>query len=145
MSLALVWSNKRQRADILVENGSLKRDSSLESLTIVSLFTDRRADDSAGVKIEDDRRGWWGDEVASSEGQQYGSLLWFVSRGNATLEVAERVRRAAKTALVWMVEDGLLKAIDVTAEYDDEKRLILTVLRTLNDGSVETSVFEVTI
>ena len=143
MTLLLEWSDERQRADLVVENGSFKQDPTLESVVLVSLLTNRRADESAGIPLADDRQGWWGDFVASPPGEEYGSLIWLYSIGNTTTEVAEQIRREANARLQWLVKDGLLQKIEVTAEYDDERRLILTVKRTLNDGSEENSVFEV--
>lgn len=133
-ALKFLWDNDRGSTDVRVENGRFVTDDGLETPTIISLHTNRRADDSE--KLEDPG-GWWGDEYASAAGREYGSRIWIESNGNATDEVAAAVAAAAEDALAWMVEDGLASSVAAEGVIDDEKRLCVTVTITKPDGTQE--------
>lgn len=98
---------------------ALAEDDGLETAVIISLFTDRRAadDDVLPDQASADRRGWWGDAYAEVSGDQIGSRLWLLRREKQTPQVLERARQYAAEALQWLVDDGVARAVDVTAEW----------------------------
>lgn len=95
----------------------LGEDAGLETAVILSLFTDRRAEDGDALPGgSDDKRGWWGDTYAEVAGDRFGSRLWLLSREKQTQSVLVRAKRYAEEALAWLIEDGIARAVNVSAE-----------------------------
>ena len=89
----------------------------METAVVISLFTDRRA--KAGDPIPDgvlNRRGWWGDSFPDVAGDQIGSRLWMLAREKQLPSVLARAREYALEALQWLIDDGIARAVNVTAE-----------------------------
>lgn len=89
----------------------LAADEGLRTAVLVSLFTDRRAE--ADDELPDgstDRRGSWDDP-------ERGSRLWLLGREKQTQRTLERAREYAEEALAWLVEDGIARAVTVSAEW----------------------------
>lgn len=103
--------------DWTVSGPALAEDDGLESAVVISLFTDRRA--QAGDPLPgapEDRRGWWGDAFGALDGDRIGSRLWLLNREKQLPAVVERAREYAQEALAWLIEDGIARAVNVTAE-----------------------------
>lgn len=114
--VALIWDAHAFGADLALPGPALATDDGLVTAVIISLFTDRRARaDDALPQAGADRRGWWGD-VLASDGREIGSRLWLFGRAKALASVLEDVAEAAREALAWLTEDGVASAVDVTAE-----------------------------
>lgn len=95
----------------------LAEEPGLETAVMLSLFTDRRAEDGDALPGgSDDKRGWWGDMYAENPGDKFGSRLWLLSREKQTPSVLVRARRYAEEALAWLVEDGIARAVSVSAD-----------------------------
>jgi len=108
-----------QEGDLVRPDGlEFETDQGLETAVIISLFTDRRAgqDDALPDARDKDRRGWWGDAYADTPGDLIGSRWWLLRRSKATQETINRAKSYAEEALAWMVEDGVAKSVEVTAE-----------------------------
>ncbi|MEW6647182.1 MAG: phage GP46 family protein [Pseudomonadota bacterium] len=89
----------------------ISTDMGLRTAVIVSLFTDARAETDDELPAGDgDRRGSWDDP-------QRGSRLWLLAREKQTARTLERAREYAEEALAWLVEDGIARAVTVTAEW----------------------------
>lgn len=89
----------------------LAADDGLRTAVLVSLFTDCRAEADDELPAGDgDRRGSWDDP-------ERGSRLWLLSREKQTARTLERAREYAEEALAWLVEDGIARAVTVTAEW----------------------------
>lgn len=101
-------------------------DDGLETAIIISLFTDRKANDDDELPSGDDRRGWWGDSFAEIEGDLIGSRLWLLKREKQLSSVVAKAKIYAEEALKWMIEDGIAEKVTVTAEI--VKRGILGLL-----------------
>lgn len=111
-------------ADLILEGGDLKIDSGLGAPMLVSLFSDRRARPDQNLPGElDDLRGWWAEDA----GEGFGSLLWLLSRAKATDASVERAREFTATALAWLVELGVVAAMDVQALKTNTGRIVVTV------------------
>lgn len=103
--------------DWTVTGPALSEDDGLETAIVLSLFTDRRAGpDEPLPGAQDDRRGWWADAFADVPGDRIGSWLWLLSREKQEQRVVVRAREYAAQALDWLVEDGVVRAVNVTAE-----------------------------
>lgn len=128
--LALVWSNIS--ADLTMIDSDLASDTGMETAVLLSLFTDRRAedDDTPPSGDEEDRRGWWADQFAPVEGDRFGSRLWLLDRSKRTEEVRRRAEEYVREALAWMIEDHVAESIDVATELTTtEIRIALVVHR----------------
>lgn len=125
--LLLEWDPLAGAADLVVEDNDLATDGGLETAVLISLFTDRRADDGDVLPSgETDRRGWWGDVFPSVDGDQIGSRLWLLSRATAAEFVAQSPE-IIREALQWMLDDLVSDAIDVTAELLDVNTAALAI------------------
>jgi phage gp46-like protein len=117
--LALQWSLDAGGADLAIESDDLASDAGLRTAVLLSLFTDRRAnDDDALPGDDDDRRGWWADEFLQVEGDFMGSRLWLLARSKRTPDIVPRAEQFAREALAWLLEDRVAKTVDVTARAD---------------------------
>jgi phage gp46-like protein len=118
MDIALFWDPARFQADFGFSSGDLASDSDLTTAVIVSLFTDRRAEDDDPLPDPSaSRRGWWGDALgAVGNGRRIGSRLWLLSREKQLKEVVNRGREYAGEALQWLVEDGVASRVTVDAQ-----------------------------
>lgn len=118
MDLRLDYDPEQQGADLVAVDGILQYDGGLRTAIIISLFTDARADDADALPTSDtDRRGWWADTFAEIDGDRIGSGLWLLSRAKQTDETLELARGYARTALRWLIEDGIASAVDVATSW----------------------------
>lgn len=77
---------------------------------LISLFTDAAADaDDPLPDNSTDRRGWWAGPI--------GSKLWLRRRMKANETTRALIEDDVRTALQWMIEDGIASAVDVTSEW----------------------------
>ena len=123
--IALAWNAEAMAADLVLDQGQLLADQGLRTAVMISLFTDARApDDAALPEAGQDRRGWWGDVLATDAGpmagsaadpDRIGSLLWLLSRAKVTPAVLAEAREHAEAALAWLVRDGVARAVRVIA------------------------------
>ncbi len=102
----------------LLRGGALQADDGLQTAVTLSLFTDRLAD--VGDELpgaQTNRRGWWGDALASEPGDLIGSRLWLLARSKEQPGVLRRAQEYAQEALQWLLDDGVARAVDVQAEW----------------------------
>ncbi|GJL37778.1 hypothetical protein TUM17576_45980 [Enterobacter hormaechei] len=118
-----IWNVDELHADWAISPGELANGDDFQTAAIISLFTDRvaRADDPYE---DNDRRGWWGD---STEQNQLGSRLWLIRREKLTREVALRSEEYAREALKWLVDDGVVMAVEAVAQIVYPNRLNLFI------------------
>lgn len=92
-----------------------------ETAIVTSLFSDRRA---AADEVADPmrRRGWIGNLIADTPGDNYGSGLWLYEQSRGTREVCNAIEDEARQALAWMVEERLVKSVAVAVTYDPRRR-----------------------
>jgi phage gp46-like protein len=114
--LALVWSNVSGNADLVTIDDDVASDRGLMTAVILSLFTDRRAEDDDVPPSGDsgDRRGWWADQFASVGGDRIGSRLWLIDRSTLTNETLLKATQYVTEALQWMIDDKVVASIPVT-------------------------------
>lgn len=115
--LRLRWDNTKGYADLVVlPDGTLDTSLDLETMVIVSLFSDRLAEPSdrlpGGVT---DRRGWWGDSYARVAGELIGSRLWELT--TATDLTPLIAKSYILESLAWMITDGIATAVDAECWY----------------------------
>lgn len=130
--------------DLILGESDLERDEGLSTAVLISLFTDRRADESEPYDNED-RRGWWGDLLAETEGDQIGSKLYLLNRSTNTQQTTVKAKEYIYEALDWMIDDGVAAKIDIDVEvYGLSSNLRLYVLIQIHkkDGNIELMKFD---
>lgn len=113
--IALGWDNQ-VAAGTLPFNGGFKADDGIGTCVLISLFTDRRAGADDGLPVAE-RRGWVGDVLADVEGDRIGSRLWLLRREVQSEETRLRAEEYAREALAWMIEDGVVTAMEIEAAW----------------------------
>lgn len=113
--IALIWSG--QAADFELDSNDLEGDDGLETAVLLSLFTDRRAEDDDVLPGDpSERGGWWADGVPVVEGDKFGSRLWLLRRSKATQQTLDRAVEYAREALQWMLDDKVAASVTVTSD-----------------------------
>lgn len=122
------------RFDVALDGHDLARDDGLRTAVLRSLFTDRRAaDDDAGDDGE--MRGWWADP-------DFGSRLWLLLREKETAGVLIRAKAYADEALLWFVDEGIVRSVAVAASWVRRGVLGITIDMVRLDGSRYTELFD---
>ncbi|WP_338664986.1 phage GP46 family protein [Pararoseomonas sp. SCSIO 73927] len=142
--IGLLWDNGVGEAVLArSSSGALAHDDGLGTAVLLSLFIDRRAEPGARLPDErafvafggrPDRRGSPLDVLAPDD--RWGSHLWLLDRESTTTAVLRQAERYARAALQWMIEDGLITALQVAASYGREAWMDLQIDAALPDGSV---------
>ncbi|MEQ8605192.1 MAG: phage GP46 family protein [Marivibrio sp.] len=130
MDVLLDFNEEAMTADVLLDGPDLSTDEGLKTAIVVSLFTDRRAPASFQLPAgDDDPRGFWGDVAPANdvEGDETGSHLWLLGREKETEETRTRAVAYCRTALAWIVEDGVAERVDVEGEWVGRGRLGLKI------------------
>ncbi len=112
----LIYDAEKSAFDLSLAGGDLAQDEGLETSVLISLFTDRRANDEDPLPGGDDRRGWWGDAFGDIDGDRVGSRLWLLSREKQTQTALNRAKEYAEEALRWLIEDGIARSVTVSAQ-----------------------------
>lgn len=118
MDIRTRFVTQEAACDWLITPPDLELDDGLETAVVISLFSDALADvDDVLPDHSGQRRGWWGDTFPDVDGDRIGSKLWLLSREKQLPPVLERVRRYARAALQWLIDDGIAQTVDVEAEF----------------------------
>ena len=121
--------------DIEQQGFGVAGESGLRTAVIISLFTDRRANDDDVIPDgSNDRRGWWANP-------DIGSRLWLLSREKETQETFDRAVLYTREALQWLFDDGVALSVDVSGEWVRRGVLGLVVTIGLPDGGQFEDVF----
>jgi len=125
--VALTWSDGEMDCSIVSDD--LASDTGLHTAVLLSLFTDRRAEDDDALPGDDgDKRGWWADQFAELERDKFGSRLWLLDRSKRFGDVVRRAEELVREALAWMLEDRVVASIDVTVETSSKELLFSVTL-----------------
>lgn len=126
--VALIWSNVSLSAQFAIEANDLQTDGGLETAILISLFTDRRAEDGDVLpEGETDRKGWWADEFAPVDGDKIGSRLWLLKRSKQTPQVLSRADEYAHESLQWLLEDRVCDRIEFDIAFPRRGQLLIAV------------------
>lgn len=132
-----VWDVETQHCDYVVANGDFQSGSDVETAVLISLFTDRLADENdvlpdARPGYPGDRRGWWGDDPQNL----MGSRLWLLKRAKGPMDLVSKAEEYAAEALQWMIDDGVVAEFDIEATWTAPNQLDLLVIAYRADGTV---------
>ncbi len=141
----LMTQDEQGLFDLPVRKGDLMGDNSLGTEVMVSLFTDVRAEKDELPPEYSDLRGWWADALLSMQGDEQGtgSKLWLLRRQKQLDSVLVQAEAYARSALQWLIDEGLAGAVSVTAENPAQGTLTLTVSITRSSPSVVQRVTDV--
>jgi len=127
--IKISWDTDLMEGDFGFENNDLVSDEGLETAVVISLFTDRKADEDDILPDPDgSKRGWWGDLGSGIENDQIGSKLWLLEREKTTEETLVRAKQYIFDALQWMIDDGITNKIEVDVERQGSITPILAFL-----------------
>lgn len=91
---------------------------------LLSLGADRRAEDDDGIPDgTEDKRGWWGDQFAETEGDKIGSRRWLLDRAKNESNLPALLETYDREALAWLLEDKVARQVDVAVVADGERLL----------------------
>ena len=112
----LIWNGTG--ADIALDtSGDLVRDDGLRTAIIISLLTDRRADDDDIIPDgSNNRRGFFLNPTL-------GSKLWLLSREKNLPVVINRARQYVREALAWLTDLRIAQKLDITVESVNQETL----------------------
>jgi len=132
--ITTTWIVETGMGDWSIMGGALASGNDLASAVLISLFTDRIADDSdIPPDGSDDRRGWWGD---ADEELPIGSRLWLLDRSRLTQDVANAAKIYMEEALQWLIDDQVALSVKVVTAIAGGSRLNSIVTVTHRDGAV---------
>lgn len=138
-----IFASLEQGADYAQDGLGLIEDDGLETAVLISLFTDRLANDDDEIPDgSGDRRGWWADALNDDSTDKIGSRLWLLSREKQLPTVLVRAREYALEALQWMVADGVAQSVDVDASNPRDGILALVISITRPEHPVTQYRFE---
>jgi phage gp46-like protein len=93
----------------------------------MSLMCERRAD-SSEISTSQYRRGWFGNLILDYDNFEIGSKLWLLSQARADQLNLNLAKTYTQAAFQWMVDDNLIKKLDVFTRYDRNFKLIITII-----------------
>ena len=142
MDIAITQDSNGQ-FDIALGDYDLTSDQGLRTAVLISLFTDRRADDDDQLPDgSNDRRGYWGDSYPDIDGDELGSRLWLLSREKQTTDVLIRAREYCQEALQWLIDDGIASTVEVDNEWLRQGVMAIYITITRGDGRLYQDVFD---
>lgn len=132
--IATIWVVENGAGDWVISGGALATGSDLVTAVLISLFSDRRAnDDDTPPDGSDDRRGWWGD---LDQDVPIGSRLWLLDRSKLTQDVANTARTYCIEALQWLIDDQVVASVQVSTVIASRSQLDVSISIRRHDGTV---------
>lgn len=104
------------------EDGDILTDDFFDTAILYSLFGERRASAEEVVEPQS-RRGW----IGNAEDFENGSKIWLLSQARVTRDTLNRLADEAKSALQWMVDDGLAVSLGEISATVSGGRVLLNV------------------
>lgn len=132
--ISTTWISSTGNGDWSISGGALASGDDLTSAVLISLFTDRQAnDDDVPPDGGNDLRGWWGD---ADEDVLIGSRLWLLDRSKLTPAVANTAKIYIEEALKWLIDDQVALGVSVATAIASSSQLNSLITITRQDGSV---------
>jgi len=120
----------------ITASGDFELDTTIENPINASMLTNARADVSE-VPIAKDRGGWWGNELFETIGHQFGSKLYLLKQRRFTEETKNIATDYIRKGLQWLIDDGIVKDINVTATLIYGSNTIEAEITLINDEKTE--------
>ena len=127
IDIQMLFDSKKGYFDIsFTDEGDIKSDSSFDTTINCSLLTDGRADSSEVPLVERQR----GTIVDLFTRKRNGSKVWLIDQSRADLSAKNKMIDYARNALYFLVEEGFIKDLSVSAELKAEGiSLFITFVR----------------
>lgn len=117
------------------DGGDFSLVESFDTAIILSLFTDKRAEDSE-VPSSLKRRGYFGN-LSNSGKKELGSKLWLLDQARINQETLNLAIKYAEQALQWLIDDKYIRNLIVLGVISpNESTITLTIKFFLNNGQV---------
>jgi phage gp46-like protein len=113
--------------DLVIENGDLKADDTLETAVLISIFSDRYQNPTELPDGDDDPRGWWADRLSQPLNDELGSLVWISERGKTDTETLNRIEESIRDSLQWLIDDGIAQTVTVTSVREGKEKAVFSV------------------
>ena len=112
--IRMLYNNLEQYGDLdRTGDKNLVDDLDLETSVLISLFTERRAEEGDdGYETLLYKGGSWGDAVGDVI-DRIGSRLWLMRRAKATQHNLNLAKTYIEEALQWLLDDGVAESIEV--------------------------------
>lgn len=123
IDVKIVKNKNTAEFDVQIANEDLFLENSLETAVIISLFTEQRVEGE---------KGFWGDSI---ENDLWGSKLWTLAREKLTETVRSKYQEYSREALQWLIDDKVVKSINLTSEIVKPDSIYLSVEIIRPDGS----------
>lgn len=102
----------------------------LRYVVLVALFSWARESESR-------RYGWWAQDLARTDGTQFGSLLWKAQRAKILAQTLSQLRGYMESALSYLTTQRIAELVEVSVGHNDG-RVEATV--TVTQGNTQTDV-----
>ena len=86
--------------------------------------------------------GWWGDCLAETSQDRYGSRLWRFQRAKMSDVVPGQIKQMADEALKWLITDGIADAVDTEVTRINKERCDLSIVVHHSQGQTLNLKFE---
>lgn len=132
--ISTTWIVESGMGDWSISDGALASGDDLATAVLLSLFTDRLANESdIPPDGSTDRRGWWGD---AGEDTPLGSRLWLLDRSRLDTKTANTARIYMEEALKWLIDDGVAASVTVLTAIAGNSQLNTLINIARSDGRV---------
>lgn len=143
MDLAIKVTGDSRFADLIIEPPGLATGDNLYTALLISLFTDRRANDDDQLSLDESRRGWWADTYFENRNDKIGSRLWLLRRAKIITSTLTRARDYVLEATSWLIEDNVASSINVDTEFMSGRMdVMLITVEVVRPTGTETFNFE---
>lgn len=104
----------------------------------ISLFSDQRFTFVNGEPVvNEDRRGWWGDNIDEPK-DLIGSSLWLLdTRKMVDSKIISDAKSYAEKALKWLLEDKVASDVSVTVTRYDNYSLLFVIVITKPEDDIK--------
>jgi phage gp46-like protein len=113
--------------DLVIENGDLKADDTLETAVLISLFSDHYLAPDELPQEETDPRGWWADNISDPADDEIGSLLWLLERGKTDNETLNTMQDSAIDSLQWLIDEGIAETVNVVVSRPEINKVLFEI------------------
>lgn len=127
--IQIVFNTYEQFVDFVLADRDVDRDDSLETAVLITLLTDKQADD--GDPLPDDsgyRGGWFGDSLPVVPDYKMGTKLWLLQRAKTTREIPAIAKEYLLDGFAWMEEDGIVDSVHVVVEWRRDLKTTLAFI-----------------
>lgn len=115
--IRLTYDVYEQYVDFILADRDVERDAGLETAMMITLLTDKQADIEDELPDESGYRGgWFGDAIPVVADYKIGTKLWLLQRAKTISEIPARAKEYLKDGFQWMVDDGIVQAVNIIVE-----------------------------